>query len=353
MLRSSSFDAATRRVLDARALGDEVWAVSVDVQSMPQGGNPVLELERLAPSGERIGARALGSAIPTRVSLAVDETLDRRALYADGINFGVLETFDRAGARLEWRALQGSVQGEGFFGVTLAANDQGFTLIQSAATPHGGIALVQFGLRGELPTAASRSLDDDPLVLPWQRHLLAGRSFAAVTRALGPDTAPRVLRVRVFDEHGVALGPSQVLRSAVAGVVDDAFVLDVGVELTALWSESVDATQGRSALRIRALDALGAPRVAAHTVEGFPGPHGAIWAAASHGSVVVVHVGDAVTRFAVFAPDGTQRVAATEFSSPVSTTSPRAVRVVTTRDGVLALVDGPVGIVATPIRCAP
>lgn len=364
VLSNSTGPAAHRTLLDLRPAEGGAWALTRDD---PGGGRMAgLTLERLEADGRRRAAVRLAESFsPLTASLAVDESLGRRAVLAEARTPSsegcALLPLDPSGAPTATRAITFPTDGIPLAGCRdLLPNDAGYTFLAEQARALWGIELVQLDAEGRTPAQRGPVLYEGYPETSFGRFGLPDRSFALVWSATGrpPPDGPGLL-LRRFDPRGASSASPQTVTGT-RGLIGDRVVLAAGDGLFAVWEE---APERAAPLRLHArpLNSDGAPRGDARTLTDFGFYQGGVAATVARGDVLVLGVtGSGVLRPAVLplALDGATRGAVVPLPMPPGATRVERALLVATPLGALAVFatdpgQSPNQVAAVPLSCAP
>jgi hypothetical protein len=364
VLTATTSAAPHRTLLDLRPAEGGAWALSSDDAGTSRAAD--LVLERLDADGQRRAAVRLPAGFsPATATLAVDETLGRRAVLGESRTSSsegcALLLLDAAGAPAAPRTITFPNGGFNLGGCRdLLPNTTGYTFLAEQVRAIWGIEMVQLDGAGETRPRPPEALYEGLPETSFGRFGLRDGSFALVWKGSGRDPSEGPgLQLRRFDTVGTAAAPTQTVIDT-REMIRDRVVLAAGDGLLALWEEST-GTSGSFQLRARSLTADGAPRGDARALTDLGASQGGLAATLARGDVLALGVtGSGVLRPTVLplGPDGATRGAAVPLPMPAGATRVERALLVATPSGALAVFatdpgQTPNQLVAVPLSCAP
>lgn len=364
VLTATTSAAPHRTLLDLRPAEGGAWALTSD----DAGGDraPDLALERIDADGRRRAVVRLPPGFsPTTASLAVDESLGRRAVLAESRAAAsdgcALVLLDASGAPAAPRAITFPPNGFSLAGCRdLLPNAAGFTFLTEQVRALWGVEMVQLDAEGRTPAQMRDALYEGAPEMAFGRFGLPDRGFAfvRVPSQRAPSAVTELLLQR-FDASGRGATPPRTV-TATAGVIRDPVVLAAGEGLLALWEEATGAS-APSQVYARPLASDGAPRGDARAVTELGFYQGGLAATFAGRDVLALGItGSGVLRPTVLplAPDGATRGAAVPLPMPPGASRVERALLVATPQGALAVFTtdpgpSPNQLVAVALTCAP
>lgn len=362
VLPASTSAAPHRTLLDARPAEGGAWALTSD----DAGGDraPDLALERIDAAGRRRAVVRFPPGIaPATASLAVDESLGRRAVLAESpatpSEGCALIVLDAHGTPAPPRAITFPANGFPLAGCRdLLPNATGFTFLAEQVRARWGVSIVQLDADGQTPPQPGSGLYQGFSEVPFGRFGLPDRGFAlAWIQPLRAQPGVTELHVARFNEFGALPRPLRAVTGT-NGVLRERVVLAVGDGLLALWEEAPGASAAFE-VRARALESDGTTRGNARSLTEFGFYQGGLAATLARGDVLTLGItGSGVLRPAVLplGADGAPRGAVAALPLPPGASRVERARLVATSIGALAVFTTEPGaypnqLVAVPLSC--
>jgi hypothetical protein len=345
---------ASRTLLDAQSTRGGPWVVTTDNAGI--GQQPGAMIDRLDSRGRRMGFVRL-PVIPLGItaSLAIDETLGRRALIVEssrGCDFVALGNDATPSEPIRVIFPTGGFSLSGCR--ALMATSMGYTFLSEQVRAIWGLSVVQLDARGATPMLVGPSVIDGFPPVGYARAALGEGGFV-----LGSFAGPAMgfVHAQVFDARGQNPGVRSQLRETSDAVDTQGVVVSVDTGAILAWNE---ANPAGSSVWLRAVDSRGVPQGDAWSPTLLRGGQGSVAAVFTRETLMVSSVmGSGIQRPVVVV--GVQRNSEGErlmLPMPDGAVRVTSVRLAATSEGALALYTtnagtGPSTLTAVPIVCAP